>query len=444
MKKYLLILFIASIFFSCNDDEKIIFDADLSDLVVSFEPFEGGAIMNYTLPSNTEIYGIMAKYKDYNGKEITVKGTHSNNSVELFGFNAAEDAVPVEVFLIDVEDNLTKPVIKSFSTLQSAALTVLDKIEVFPHWDGFRVKYPEISGRSEGYINIYYIGVNPKTNEIDSLLVSSMPISKDGRNVQYTQLDDKSIEDVTVIVKTEDARGNVVKKKVYDNVEVAHSEQFDPQILLQGFEGSSVEDDSRKYGYKYLFDGDRKGEQCLTKGNSSKLYSYKSELGAEFNDNVITLDLQNEEEIAWVRIYSHLSALMPNNAMGGMQLTKMKLEFQWYYPNHVTLYATNDKDAPESEWSELSEFKEYAQLDRENRWTYPAFDAEEFYTINEFDLFQKAKPNYIQLNCNISGIGYRYLKIKINETFYLDSGSYQSGNTGEFGMEELEVFVKSE
>ncbi|RKD85149.1 uncharacterized protein DUF4959 [Mangrovibacterium diazotrophicum] len=439
MKKYFLILFMASLLFSCSDDEKLLFDVDLADLAVSFEPFEGGAYLNYSLPANTAIYGIQAKYKDYKGQELVVKGTHTNNQLELFGFNEAQTEVPVEISLLDLEGNASETVTRTFNTKSSAAFSVFDELEVNPHWNGFRVSYPAFEGRAEGIVNIYYIGVNPKTNLIDSLLVSSLPFAADGYTVKYADLEDESIDAVTVIVKSEDARGNVVKKKIFEDVAVSHAGQFPSGNI--GFSGSSEENDTKKRGWMYLFDGDVRGSQCLLKGDDKKDYSYRSLAGAEFDgNNVITLDLQNEHEIAWIRIYSHLSAKIPNSFTSGRTLMTMKLEYQFFYPNSVTLYGTNDTDAPEAEWDEISSFYESATLDRESRWTAPAFDEETYLTVDEYDLFQDSDPNYIQLNCDITGLSYRYLKVKINETYY--SGNY--GLTGVFGMEELEVYVKPE
>lgn len=438
MKKYFLILIIACLFASCSSDEKALFDVDLDELVVSFVPFEGGAYLNYTLPADANIYGIQAKYKDYKGKELLVKGTHSNSQIELFGFNQAETSIPVEISLIDLEGNASETVTRTFSTLSSAAYSVMDQLEVNPHWNGFRVTYPAFEGRAEGILNIYYLGINPKTNQEDSLLISSLPFVEDGYVVKYTDLDDSSIEQVTVVVKTEDSRGNFIRTKVFENVEVAHAGQF-PSANI-GFTGSSVENESKKQGSKYLFDGDVRGEQCLANGNSLKDYAYKSETGAEFDSrNVLTLDLQNEHEIAWIRIYSHLSAKIPNALYAG-NYTTMMLDYQFFYPNHVTLYGTNDANAPEEEWDELSTFYEAATLERKSRWTAPAFDDQTYFTVAELDLFRATAPNYLQLNCDITGLSYRYLKVKINETYY--SGTV--GRTGVFGMEELEVYVKPE
>ena len=235
--------------------------------------------------------------------------------------------------------------------------------------------------------------------------------------------------------------GNIVKKQIFENVPVSRSEQFSSGDI--GFEGSSVEDESKKLGWKYLFDGDVRGEQCLSNGDENKFYSYVSAVGAEFDErNVITLDLKDEKEIACIRIYSHLSGKIIDNRSG--RLTYMKWQYENCFPNHVTLYGTNDKDAMEEGWVEISSFNQYALVDKEARWSYQAYNPEEFYTAEEIDLFKKADPNYIELSCDITGNSYRYLKVKINETFYRMSGSSEIGKTGEFGMEELEVFVKSE
>ncbi len=441
MKQLLFIILIASLLFSCKEDEEAIFDVDLSDLEVAFVPFEGGAYMNYTLPDNPEIYGIQVRYKDFKGKDILIKGTHTNTQVELFGFNEAQSEVPAEIVLLDLDGNPSKPVHQTFSTLPSPALGVFDDLQVVSHWNGFRVSYPAFSGRFEGYMHIYFVGINPETHLTDSLLVSSLPFTKQGRTVKYSDIDDETIDKVTVVIKTEDLRGNFVKKQVIENVEVARAGKFNSGNIA--FDGSSVEDDIKKMGWKYLFDGDVRGEQCLYNGNHLKYYSYKSEVGAEFDGrNVITLDLLGGEEIAWIRIYSHLCAKIPD--LYGRYFS-MKLDYQYFYPNHVTLYGTNDINAPEEEWVELSYYYESATLDRKDRWTFPAFDDENFYTIDELDLFREADPNYIQLDCDITGNQYRYLKVKINETaYYISEAGVESYRTGEFGMEELEVYVKAE
>lgn len=438
MKNYILIIAMAILLFSCAKEENAIFELDLSNLVVSFEPYEGGAYMNYTLPANTDIYGIQVKYKDFKGKEMLVKGTHTSNKLDLFGFNDAADEIPVEITLINQDGEVSETIERTFSTLPSVAVSIYDELEVSTHWNGFRVSYPALEGRAQGYINIYYVGINPETNLIDSLLVSSQPFNPNGFTFRYTDITADSIQNVTVVVKTEDARWNAVGKEVFEKVPISRAGMFPSGNI--GFSGSSVENETKKTGWKYLFDGDVKGVQCLETGDLTKSFSYKSEKEAEYNgNNVITLDLQDDNEIAWIRIYSILSAKIPNS-FG--QYFHMKLEYQFYYPNHVTLYGAHDKNAPESEWDELSYFYESATLERESKWTWPAYDSEDFYTVDELELFKAADPNYIQLDCDISGIGYRYLKVKINETFYYKTADYQIGTTGEYGMEELEVYVK--
>lgn len=438
MKKYFLILLMTSFLFGCSDDEKLTFDVDLDDLVISFEPFEGGAYLNYSLPSDADIYGIQAKYMDFKGDELVVKGTHTNNQLEIFGFNEAVADVPVEISLLDLEGNASAPITYTFSTLSSAAYSVFDELEVSSHWNGFRVSYPELGGRAEGILNVYYIGVNPKTNLVDSLLISSVPFSEAGRTLKYADIKDEALDKVTVIVKSEDARGNFIKTQVFEDVVVSHATQFTSADIV--FSGSSDENETKKRGSQYLFDGDVRGSQCLFYGNDTKDYSYRSEAGAEFDNNVMTLDLQAENEIAWIRIYSHLSAKIPMSFTGGRTLGTMKLEYQFFYPNSVTLYGTNDPEAPEEEWDELTSFYESATLGREAGWIAPAFDLETYFTVEEYDLFEATDPNYIQLNCDITGNAYRYLKVKINETYHAET----LGKTGVYGMEELEVFVKQE
>ncbi len=437
MKKILLILFVSVLLFSCNDDKEIRFDADLSSLAISFIPYEGGAYMNYTLPPNADIYGIQAKYKDWTGKEMLVKGTHANDQLILFGFSSAQDEVPVEIALIDHEGNLSESLNKSFSTLNSVPFGIFDELEVNPHWNGFRVSYPELTGNVEGFMHIYFVGINPQTQKMDTLPVSNLPILESGYDFLYTGIEkEKNLQELTVVIKTEDNRGNEVRKEIYNKVPIAIAEQFPSDQI--GFEGSTVEDPVKKYSWTYLFDGDVKGEECFLAGYAFKYFSYKSEPGAEFDDekNVITLDLQEQKEIAWLRLYTNIAAKIKREDNG--MLWYMKFDYQFYHPSHVIVYGTNDKDAPEEEWIKFDEYKEFAEIERTQRWSYPAYDEEKFFTIAEIDLFRDAEPNYLQFDCEITGDKYRYLKIKIKETFRVLS----YGRTGEFGMEELEVFVR--
>ncbi len=425
---------------ACKKENDAVFNVDLTDLQVSFEAYEGGAYMNYTLPPNTDIYGIQAKYRDFKGEEIFVKGTHNSNQLELFGFNNASAEVPVEISLIDMDGNLSETIERTFSTLPSVAISIYDELEVTTHWNGFRVSYPVIEGRAQGYMNIYYVGTNPETNLIDSLLVSSLPFNNNGYTFRYTDIPDSTLQDVTVVVKTEDARWNTVGKKLYENIPITRAGLFDSSKIE--FTGSSEEDEDKKMGWKYLFDGDLKGVQCLTNGDVAKYFAYKSEKEAEYDgNNVITLDLQDANQIAWIRIYSVISAKIPDEYG---RYYKMKLFWQFYYPNYVTLYGASNADDPESEWTELSYYYESGTAESESRWTWPAYDDEDFYTVEELDLFKAADPNYIQLDCDITGDTFRYLKVKINETFHVKTNTYEYGTTGEFGMEELEVYVKKD
>ncbi len=441
MKKYFLIILITSILFSCSDDDKKVFNVDLKDLSVSFEPYEGGAYMNYTLPANTDIYGIQAMYKDAQGNNITVKGTHTSERLDLFGFNTAGEDIPVKISLIDLDGNLSETLDKTFSTLNSAAVSIFDNLTVTSHWNGFRVDYPKFAGRHDGVINIYYIGINPENNREEPLPIVSMPFFADGYSFKYSGIEDISVDDLTIVVRTEDGRGKTVKEQIYEKVPIAHAEKFPSKDIV--FEGNSEESDINKTGWKYLFDGDVRGEQQLLNGDHKKLYSYISEEGAEFDErNVLTLDLQKEKEISEVRIYSHLSARMPIDR----KMRTVKEQHKFMYPNSVTIYGTNDKDASKEEWVELNSFYQHPELlwSEKTCWIYPAFDEENFYTVSEVELLRMADPNYIYLTCDVTGNSYRYIKLVINETFYLKSSTFEQGTNGQFAMEEVEIFVKSE
>lgn len=71
MKKIFLFILTTVLFFCCQDDEKIIFNADISEVEFSSSPFNGGVTLYYKLPQKTDIFFVMAKYLNYRGEEVT-------------------------------------------------------------------------------------------------------------------------------------------------------------------------------------------------------------------------------------------------------------------------------------------------------------------------------------------------------------------------------------
>ncbi|MFV0289781.1 MAG: DUF4959 domain-containing protein [Mangrovibacterium sp.] len=443
MKRYIYLLMLATLA-ACNSNDDDNFDVSFDELQVSFEAYPGGAFMNYSLPNDPDIYAIEARYKDFKGAEIVVKGTYTSSQIQLFGFNEAQSNVPVEIRLINHGSQSSDKIEKTFSTLESAPIEVFQYLEVKENWNGFKVEYRGLEDYTDGLMNIFYVGISPTTNQRDTLLVGTYPLQTGKFTFDYTDVPEGE-ENSTVVVKTEDFRGNVVKSQVFKEISIAQAEKFDcKNAELVG--GKWLNDDSKKIHWKYLFDGDTKGRQALMSGSQYKYFSFKSEDGCVYSqtegDNVWTIDLKEANVLAWVRIYSHIGAQVPLGV--GSKLMPMKMDDEYYYPNSLVIYGTNDPNAASTAWVQLGSYSESQSLSAASKWIYPSLDRTNDYTAAQVSAFDDADPNYLQVNFDASlQQEFRYIKIKVLETFnfYLSNGTLGS-STGKVVMEELEVYKK--
>ncbi|MFV0289845.1 MAG: DUF4959 domain-containing protein [Mangrovibacterium sp.] len=450
MRNKILYLLAFVLFFSCKEDESNYFDVDMTDLQVSFEPIPGGAYLNYKLPANTDVYAIQAKYKDLNGKDMLIKGTYSATQMKLFGFNAAQSSVPVEISLIDKNENVSDVLNKTFSTLPSAAVAVFDVLEVKSGWNGFRISYPGLGSETEGVLNIFTVGIDPKTQKLDTILLDTTPLQSTDFVYNYTDAAD-TVNSCVVVLRADDYRGNIAKREVYEATPVRATQI--PQANLDLIQGSSWEIEDPNYaGEKYLFDGDKIGWQNLqnSKGTNVLYYAFLSvkddqcvtatnAADPESTKNVWTFDLSAEEEVASVRVYSSLYARIPGNTGAG--LFPMNQTARWYLPNNIEIYGTNNPNATIAECDTLGSYSEYQSLSEEYKWIYPAVYNDYGYAFSDLDKFKQLDPNYLEIAFEVTGNKYRYIKIKVFELFEYSINSTEYVPSQLF-MQEFEVYKK--
>ena len=411
MKKIFICIIILCIAYSCKKDNEVVFNASIDKNNITFVPMPGGAEMYYTLPNNAEIFYIQAKYTDFKGEKIIVTGSYLNNTITLNGFIDEQDNIPVEIVLLDNKGNRSAPQNMEFSVLKSAAKAIFDDIEVGEYWAGFQVKYtaPE---KTKGFIHIGYIGINPLTKKLDTLLLKTSPILANENKLKFMDKADKETFTTDVVVWTEDYRGNIVHKEVYLDVPAAASELMNPDNFE--FEGSSYESASDFLGNNietsknYLFDGDKNGVARIQNSYSDFIgsltagcYSFLSEKFAVPGEWI--LDIKEEKTLASVKLFCPLNT---NVGWPGDIISP-----DAFLPNHAKIYASNDK----INWVELAEFHEYITTEPERRWCYPSVDENNIYVTKE--TLEEAEPCYISFDFDYSQNQYRYIKIEILETF---------------------------
>ena len=421
-----ILIFILTIaLLSCKKDDIGVFNADPADVIITFESFAGGAYMNYELPNNSDIYAIQAKYNNHSGQQVTVKGTYLSNQVSLFGFVNEESEVPVEIRLIDLNDNYSKSITKYFSTEKCAANSFFDNLEVSKYWNGFKIKYtgPE---KSDGFFHIGHVAMNPTTNELDTLLIETLPIVRREQTHLYSDLADPETNKTTVVIWTEDFKGNKVRREVFKDIPAAIAEKMNTENV--SFTGSSREDATLKVGWQYLFDGDTKGTRAYEASNGND-YFFMSKTDAV--PGYWTIDLKESKNLAFLKFYSPLNTDRP-------------LQFQTYpwwgaLPSHIKVYGSNDNNLPIEEWVELGEKYQPASIPEQDMWVWRSLDVTEKYESLE-DL-QNAEPNFTQVNFNVTEDNYRYIRLQILETFVIMRYGSEVWSGNRFMLQELEVFV---
>ena len=438
---FLILLFILGLF-ACKDDETY-FDASISRENIRFKAIPGGAVMYYTLPENTDIFAVRAEYKDYNGKQMTKVGSYAYDSLVLDGFNEARSSVPVKISLLNQSNETSKALELTFDTENSGPVAFFENIEVLPYWDGFQVKY-EVPGAATGLCNVFFIGTNPMTKELDTLLLETFAIEA-GKNVKYFPLAQRR-EANTVVLKTEDFRGNVAMQKVYEGITSYNVEKLDSKEFewLDPF-NLSVENDNQGYmlGCKYLFDGDVKGSRKWTFQESwgsagsapANMYTFVAGpfgVNTPENPKYFILDIKEAKQVSSIRMYAMLN--LPN-------MTK-PAPYVFVYgntlPNWVTIYASNDKDDPGS-WVQIGNF--YQSPTIAVPWIQRAADVDANSRIKTMAELDAADPCYLTVNFSEENPFYRYFKIEFNGVFK-DIASWTSNSTEYVTLHEVEVYGK--
>lgn len=466
-------------FVACKDDDTIRFDVPVEfKQPLSFREIPGGAVMHYYLPDDKGIYGLRVRYADHWGRPVTINGSYASDSVVLTGFTEARqmgvNPVKAQVSFFNSDMAESDPIDVEFGTLPSATVAVFENLTVNPFWGGFNVTYtsPE---QVSGMVHVFYLGENKYTNQTDSILMGTYPISEGGDTLNFVL--QQVMDSTTVIVRTDDYRGNRVKQEIFPPMpclsmqSLKYKENFEFWIP-KGKDGEDyvITSDEFKIGFDYLFDSDTKGVQYRNaRLKTGELYKYHTFMAGPyiFEDKVrFCIDLKEPRVPAAVRLYAYLcyESDYPRVNDGSWMITFPEYAAQLWegsytsrLPCKVKLYGTNQDPEtvkigsedcallftlPDSPAFTSSFCKSWAQDTDERggkkRKNYmEATDAE----------VEAADPIYLNMLCNYSGATYRYLFFVIEDTYNNATygGSGEEGNIREYvTFQELEVYVKAE
>ena len=452
MKKIIYFLLVLLALTSCKDEEAT-FQPGIGSEAFSFKPTYGGAIMHYKLPADNDIIGLNIRYKDFQGKEIFRSASAYSDSLELVGFNQAQSNVPAEVRLTKRNGEESEPIAVSFSTEDSAPYSFFNNVKVLSGWNGFTVM-TDNKADAKGMAHVFYIGKDPQTNEPDTILVNSFNI-KEGKDTLDFALKQKS-EVNTIVIRTEDFRGYMVREESYPNIASYNTAQLDPS-KFDFYCEKSVEDDDEKFGAKYLFDGDKRGTTYFDdKKNYEHYHMFMAGPGG--CGTPMYIDLHKNIPTAQVRMYA-----MCNN--GSRMFGKNGIHYSIFhqmvivdkYPCNVEIYAAKDDHGSAGnwdtkEWEKVGSFKQDPDVEPSLRWCKNTFGYSNGPIANTKAGLEKLDSIAFNLNllCEGQGDGYRYLKVVVNDVFNLstDECSYWGVSVLNpakyFCLQELEVYTKKE
>lgn len=435
MRKIVFLLTLALIYCSCQKEETGTYKKLMLKDNVSFVATPGGAEMRYKLPNDESIFGVTVRYKDVRGKEITKVSGYGSGTLVIDGFDKAQTGIPIEIMLVDNKDNISEPIHMTFDTEDSAPYAFFDSAEVSPYWAGFQLTY-SIEGAANGLAHVFYLGVNPQTHQNDTILIKSFPITKSYEPIvfQPKQKNDKN----TVIVRTEDFRGNRVKERVWTDVESYSVMQMDPKNFEFDSRGLSVENEKEKVGVKYLFDGDLNGVARMQSKDYAETFTFLAGPNAE--GQPMFIDMKEGQIPATIRMYGLLKTPkgFPSAWDEGVELGVIwQNEYADKLPCKVTVYGGNQKEG--DDWTQLGQYEE-PNVTLSVRWCHRCYTHEN--SLKTDYEVRDGKPAYLEVFLAAQSTEYRYLKVVVDQVFdrYYTQGTTNPNNFVSFN--ELEVYIK--
>ena len=198
ISKILSILFISLvILFGCKDDENGDSTPPGSLSVEDITPTNGGGIISYLLPDDSDILFVRAEYTNSLGVDVYRVSSSHNNYIEIDGLNQ-NTPVLVRLFVVDENENLSQPVEVEFTPLPSFIYLVQETISITPDLGGVKLEWENVAEKTV-YVHLHIVSDD---NEEIRILSSN----SSSENIFVRGLE--SVE-MTFLTKVEDFDGNI-------------------------------------------------------------------------------------------------------------------------------------------------------------------------------------------------------------------------------------------
>ena len=181
----------------CKDDENQDSTPPGSLTIENITPTNGGGIISYTLPNDSDILFVRAEYTNSLGIDVYRVSSSHNDSIEIDGLNQ-NTPVQVRLFVIDENENMSQPVEVEFTPLPSFIFLVQESISIAPELGGVKIGWDNIAEKTV-YVHLHI--VNGGEEEIRILSSNSASESIFVRGLESVEM--------TFLTKVEDFDGNI-------------------------------------------------------------------------------------------------------------------------------------------------------------------------------------------------------------------------------------------
>ena len=214
--KILYILIIPFILlYGCNNDESQDSNPPGVLTIQNISPTNGGGIISYILPEDSDILFVRAEYTNSLGVDVYRVSSSHNDSIEIDGLNQ-NTPVQVRLFVVDQSENMSEPVEIEFTPLPSFIFLVQQSISISPDLGGVKLEWENIAEKTV-YVHLHI--VNGDSEDVRILSSNNVNESIFVRGLE-------SIE-MTFLTKVEDFDGNITELEEKGTITPLFEEMID-------------------------------------------------------------------------------------------------------------------------------------------------------------------------------------------------------------------------
>jgi len=185
--------------YGCNNDESQDSNPPGVLTIQNISPTNGGGIISYILPEDSDILFVRAEYTNSLGVDVYRVSSSHNDSIEIDGLNQ-NTPVQVRLFVVDQSENISEPVEIEFTPLPSFIFLVQQSISISPDLGGVKLEWENVAEKTV-YVHLHI--VNGDSEDVRILSSNNVNESIFVRGLE-------SIE-MTFLTKVEDFDGNITE-----------------------------------------------------------------------------------------------------------------------------------------------------------------------------------------------------------------------------------------